>query len=512
MGSEASNQQHVIDLTEAIDTTPTAAYANRVGQVAANRSRNRNAAAAPSLTCQRHRWLFTVNNLYPSDIYRATVGELVGDDGPLTYLCIADEEAPTTGTKHVQGYLYVNKDLYPKGLRMGQVVDLMNTYSRPHTHSVYPVGDDLKDNAQCIAYVKGLVSKKGMVLNSTFQDWGDAFSVPGVKEAKADSTCEETILLAREGRFDQIAPSHQLKYYASIKSIYADAHLGRLVSDLPKPNTWWVWGLAGSGKTTYAYNKIRELYGKEPYPKDPSEKWWAAYPFGGNEVQLPVVFDDVGPFHVKNAGLWKVEWGDRAFISQMKHGSGYIRPPFTIVTSQYHPSSVFRDRETLEAMMRRCKVFELVRIYDGSGQYKHEVKYEEHTGTGDQDWARANPCTNSGMTGTVATFNLPEAMSMPENPALAFSANAHLLRQAQYSSTILGQAKIDTTTPRMARQGNMPEPPTKNPRVTIERSVLNLETGEETPLNDYVAPQTPATIHLDHTPTQPLEDEEIVVV
>lgn len=486
--------QQVIDLTNAVEATTAAAIPTaRFAQPA----RSRSAAAAGVSRTQRHRWNFVINNCTPEHSFYSTVGELVGDGAPLVYICVAPEDAPTTGTKHVQGFLYINKEVYPSGMREGQVADMLKPYCSPHYAHVNAVAEG--DNHFCINYCKGLVPKKGMTLNLGFREWGNPQEIPGVKEATADASYEVTLRAAKSGRFCEIPAQHQLKFYSSIKSIYADAHMDRTVSDLPKPNTFWIWGRAGSGKTTYAYKMLQEKYpGKEIYPKDPSEKWWPSYPPGGDAEQLPVVMDDVGPYHIKNAGLWKVWCGDRAFISEMKHSSGKMRPPCIVVTSQYHPSSIFRDRETLEAMMRRCQVFEYRRHSGPNAAYGFVMEYEEFTGTGDQEWALANPCSNDGATGTLATFNLPDVLYVPEGQTLpqAVRANVHAnsqvvikqdhlklpLRRSVTGAIYAGTSPVTPVFPKRVQV--QPDAPTKDPNVVVERVILNLETGQETPMNE----------------------------
>lgn len=497
MGSQATTQQHVIDLTEAAEATMAAAVP--VARMAAP-ARNRSGAGRAE-SSQRLRWNFTINSAPADHSWFETVGELVGDGSPCAYICGAHEHGDQTERPHIQGFLYLNKEsVATNGLRQGQVVDMLQPFCRPHYPNVFPVREG--DNHFCINYCKGLTPKKGMKLNPTFREWGNPMEVPGVKEAKDETSYEDTLRAAKLGRFSEIGAQHQLKFYSSIKSIYADAHMDRVVSDLPKPNSLWIWGRAGSGKTTYAYDYLKREYpGKEIYPKDPSEKWWPAYPPGGDADQLPVVMDDIGPFHVKLAGLWKVWLGDRAFISEMKHSSGKMRPPIIICTSQYHPSSIFRDRETLEAMMRRLKVYEYKRTYPAEGGYSYALDYEPLTGTGDQEWALANPCGNDGASGMIANFNLPEALHVPENPSAAFTANAHLKYQAVYKhSTVQPTLPIDAwgrrieaqeedpknfRTPRQEKQPPLvPGAPAKNPNLVVERVVLNLETGAETPMNE----------------------------
>ena len=54
--------------------------------------------------------------------------------------------------------------------------------------------------------------------------------------------------------------------------------------------------------------------------------------------------------HLKN-------WADRyPFTAETKGGGKTIRPRRVVVTSNYHPSSLFEDQETIAAIERRFKI------------------------------------------------------------------------------------------------------------------------------------------------------------
>lgn len=437
------------------------------------------------------KWNFVVNNMPLNHPSWENLGQLVGDGGPFAFMCVAHEIAPTTQTPHMQGFVFVNKETTASnGLRMGQVVDHLSPYVSPYYPHVTGCGNGAVVHA--VKYVKGLVAAKGNTLNPTYREWGSHDDVPGLAKAKEDEEEDHTVKLAEAGDFAAIQSSHKLRYYSSIKAIHQDAHQNRPVSDLAKPNCEWIWGRAGSGKTSHAITQLREEFHVECYRKQPDEKWWPAYPTGGDEAQLPVLIDDATVFNPKMFGLYKIWFDAYAFIAELKHGSGKLRPPKIVVTSQYHPTQVFRDRETLEAMMRRMKVYEYKRLSKPGEPYAFEKIYEPLTGTGDQDWALANPCGNNSDSGTLTMFNLPANRSgFPQTAQQAvqpFTAAAHRLWQTTHiAPNVMANALqqvfqsdefIPSTPVGQSTRPNSEGAPNKNARIVVEKDVGILQDGK----------------------------------
>jgi len=112
----------------------------------------------------------------------------------------------------------------------------------------------------------------------------------------------------------------------------------------------WLWGRAGSGKTTTANRLYPNAYLK------PLNKWWDGYQ--GEDV---VICDDMSIFHRSLSDMLK-HWTDfLPFIAEIKRESVYIRPTKFIVTSQYSIEEIWEgDEKSLEAMRRRFTVVEKV--------------------------------------------------------------------------------------------------------------------------------------------------------
>ena len=77
--------------------------------------------------------------------------------------------------------------------------------------------------------------------------------------------------------------------------------------------------------------------------------------------------EDLDPTHGVLGHHLKI-WADRyPFIGESKGGA--VAPSYTkfIVTSQYHPSEIWGDQATLEAILRRFKVERIEPLFQRGG-------------------------------------------------------------------------------------------------------------------------------------------------
>lgn len=113
----------------------------------------------------------------------------------------------------------------------------------------------------------------------------------------------------------------------------------------------WIVGVTGCGKSKAARSE-----NPGAYIKDPQSIWWDGY-----VDEDVVIIDDFDKFQVKQGGDMK-RWMDRyPFQAQFKGGQQLIRPSKIVVTSQYHPSEIWDDEKTVDAIMRRVKLREMPR-------------------------------------------------------------------------------------------------------------------------------------------------------
>lgn len=80
-------------------------------------------------------------------------------------------------------------------------------------------------------------------------------------------------------------------------------------------------------------------------------RWWDGY-----TNQKFVIMEDADPDNMQHMGGYVKDWMDRApFKAEVKCGNAYPDYDWFIVTSQYTIDQVFPDKETNEAVKRRCK-------------------------------------------------------------------------------------------------------------------------------------------------------------
>lgn len=84
------------------------------------------------------------------------------------------------------------------------------------------------------------------------------------------------------------------------------------------------------------------------YTKMPGNILWEGY-----DDQDVILIEDFGPYDIKMSNDLKI-WCDRyAFRARVLYGTLVIRPKKIIITSQYHPSEIWDDQKTVDAIMDR---------------------------------------------------------------------------------------------------------------------------------------------------------------
>jgi len=243
------------------------------------------------------------------------------------YLLYGKETAPSTGTPHLQGYVYFHNAKHQKSVarlfRKNWVKPARGTaddsyvYCRKEGTYYYEHGDK--------PMAKEQRNKKG----------GE-----GQKARWANAAQK-----GKEGRLGELEEEDPQIYIL---------HGNRLAS-LYEPNTstidgtleheWWV-GPTGSGKSRLLW----ELY-PDHFPKA-LNKWWDGYKY-----QEIVAIEEWSPKNDCTASALK-RWADRyTFSGEMKGGTLHkLRPKKIIVLSNYTPQQCFLNSEDLEPILRRFTV------------------------------------------------------------------------------------------------------------------------------------------------------------
>ncbi|AMB43009.1 putative Rep protein [Circovirus-like genome DHCV-6] len=265
----------------------------------------------------RHRnYCFTYNN-YPNT-------ELV-DNVNCKYIAYAHEVAPTTGTRHLQGYIAFHST---KTLAAARRL-------LPGCHLSAMAGSISQNDAYC--------SKSGTLIER------------GEKPASNDDKGRAEKLrwqrardLAKAGNLDEIDADIYIRCYSTLKSISKD-HMIK-----PEPvdvKCFWIHGATGTGKSYCVETTYPDCYKKSM----DDLKW-----FDGYDNQDVVYLEDFDVYQIKWGGLMK-RLADRwPMQASIKGSMKYIRPKIVIVTSNYTPNEIWMDPQTVEPLLRRFKVIEKV--------------------------------------------------------------------------------------------------------------------------------------------------------
>ena len=115
-------------------------------------------------------------------------------------------------------------------------------------------------------------------------------------------------------------------------------------SDSETPHIW-CYGETGTGKSRQYHEEYPDAYLKM------CNKWWDGY-----EMEPTVLLEEISEKY-EVLGHHIKKWADRyPFMAEKKGGALKIRPERIIVTSNYHPSEIWKDERDLGPIMRRFKV------------------------------------------------------------------------------------------------------------------------------------------------------------
>lgn len=258
-------------------------------------------------------WCFTLNNYGPADLVEPT---------GTTYAILGKEHAETTGTNHLQGYLY-----FPNPVRMSTVKAMY-----PRAHIEQARGSPAQNQEYCAK-------------ENNFSEFGQLPMSPNAKGQAEKDRWTDIIDLARLGSWEAIKDKYP-DVYATRLNTLENLHRKRprecktLDGDMLHK---WVYGSTGVGKS-----KACRLEFPGAFIKDPNTPWWDGYDF-----EDTVIIDDFDKYQKSQGGDMK-RWMDRyPFQAQFKGGYTLIRPKRIIVTSQYTPAEIWDDEKTVEAIMRR---------------------------------------------------------------------------------------------------------------------------------------------------------------
>jgi len=244
------------------------------------------------------------------------------DKGKARYVCFGKEVAPSTGTPHLQGFMYCGKVRAPKAKKiLGPRVHVLVADKSVSCNVDYC----RKECVDGVFYEFGTVPSDG----------------PGEGERERWRITKQC---AMEGRLVDVDPDIFIRHYGNLKRIASDYMQNHAL--LEGVCGLWIYGESGIGKSF----SVRQSFPK-CFPKCVN-KWWDGYQ--GEEV---VVMDDLDIGHSMMGHYLKI-WSDRySFIAEIKGSAQWIRPKLFIITSQYGISDIWSDKPTNDALSRRFLEF-----------------------------------------------------------------------------------------------------------------------------------------------------------
>lgn len=268
-------------------------------------------------------YVFTWNNPPPPSV--PFLSSLF-DQGIVRYLCYGNEIAPSTGTPHLQGYVYFTS---PRTL--SSVIKL------------FPKGPHIEVAKGSVEHNTQYCSKEG-----DFHEFGTRPMSQQEKGVLGKRSYDEALGHAKNNELDKIPSRMLVTHYRTWKQIAID--YAKEPECLDGVCGVWIFGQPGVGKTQFCRKEYPGHYIKG------HNKWWDSYQ--GQDV---VVYEDADPTMKWLVPFLKL-WADSVpFQAEMKGGSRILRPKKFVVTSQYSLRECFHDIQETEkiALARRFEEREM---------------------------------------------------------------------------------------------------------------------------------------------------------
>lgn len=282
---------------------------------------------------QMKHFCFTYNNYplewdaLPVDQFKSIVAKFIVDKFlaagvNVAYLCVGKEVAPTTGTRHLQGYLAL-KDKKRVGV-------LAKAF--PGLHFIVCKGTPVQN----VDYCEGNHTKKGFVINPYFSFVGSVPNSGGVSGGESrKKEWDDARVHAIAGDYEKCS-SHilitQIKNLQTINKMFAEREV--FVNPFSHRGVWIHSDTPGVGKTA----AVREQFGTSLFMKAHDAMW--------NEYSNETValLDDFHKEDARSLGHLLKNWcDDKMFTGRVLYGTVKVHLKFFIVTSNYSIEELFFD-------------------------------------------------------------------------------------------------------------------------------------------------------------------------
>lgn len=287
-----------------------------------------------SISQKRSRgWCFTINNYTELGSIIDELWTQLTDDVHCVYCIFGFEEAPSTGTPHIQGYAYWQT------LKSGKQILVIFDGTKAH---IEPAGGTPAQNR--IYCVK----------SGKFKEHGD---VPGSGQGKRNDLEDTRVLVKQTGSLRKVIESGC--NYQNVKYAITILPYIERIRDW-KPQVLWFWGPTGTGKTKAAFDIFSAP--EHRYRNNGNMKWWDGY-----DGQQNVIIDDIRcdsiPFPELLALLDRYE-----YRVEIKGGYRQFLAKRMIITCPFDPATMYWGKdECVRQLLRR--IDNIVQFPHGYAEY-----------------------------------------------------------------------------------------------------------------------------------------------
>ena len=258
----------------------------------------------------RHKnYVFTFNN-YPDTVLVDTIA--------CKYIAYSKEVAPSTGTRHLQGYITFHNGKTLSATRSAML----------GCHVEVMLGS-IAQNDEYINKVANMTERGDKPISNDNRGRAEQLRWQRARD------------LAKEGKIDEIDADIFVRYYGTLKRIRTD------YQRKPDPviaRCYWIYGPTGTGKSHAIENAPFTVYKKTM----DDLKW-----FDGYQGEDCVYLEDIDKYQVKWGGLIKRLADKWPMQASIKGSMQYIRPAIVCVTSNYRIDEIWSDPQTVEPLQRR---------------------------------------------------------------------------------------------------------------------------------------------------------------
>lgn len=262
-------------------------------------------------------YCFTINNYTP-----LCIEQVIKLCKQAKFAAYSYEVCPTTGTPHIQGYVYFkNKRSWDAIVAALPRANLRVAEGTQAENKIYIIGPYSKDG-------------KSKPYNPNHEEFGE---VSG-QGKRNDLNEVRTLLQEGKGMKDvvEIATSFQSVKMAEQILKYNE------VRRRWKPNVYWFYGPTGCGKTETAWAMFPDAYESMS-----TGKWWEGY-----DAHQDVIIDDMRGDFCKFHELLRL-LDKYPYRIEVKGASRQFLARNIVITTCYHPSKMFDTREDVGQLIRR---------------------------------------------------------------------------------------------------------------------------------------------------------------